>query len=383
MKYLPLVWAALARKPTRSILIFASAIIGFALFGLMAGVNAGFRHMADQARLDRLYVSSRYGGGLTLAQEQEIADLPGVAHTGHFDVLAGYVRQPGNGAAVLMASPGMRDVFPELALGAGWRQLDLVQDGIFLSRAEAARFHVQPGGRFSLLTTTPSRRDGSRLWSFEVLGLVDDISFFPAGFAVANYAYLDEARPLVERSRAGQVWLLVTDRARAEAMARAIEQRFANAPVPVRVDSEKYFFENLGGPDSDLARITEAIAAIGLVMIIFLTGNAMAQSVRERLHEFAVLKTIGFTDRSIVALLFAEAAIPCLLGGMLGLCGAAGLALVLPRFLPPSAQFPMPSLSPPFLALGMGAALLAVLVSTALPALRLARLDVATVLARK
>ena len=63
MRYPPLVWAALARKPARSILIFASAIIGFALFGLMAGVNAGFRHMADQARLDRLYVSSQLSCG--------------------------------------------------------------------------------------------------------------------------------------------------------------------------------------------------------------------------------------------------------------------------------------------------------------------------------
>ena len=73
MKFLPLIWAALARKPARAILTLVSVMIGFTLFGLTIGVGAGFRHLADSARMDRLYVSSRYGGSLTLAQRDLVA----------------------------------------------------------------------------------------------------------------------------------------------------------------------------------------------------------------------------------------------------------------------------------------------------------------------
>src|ERR1700749_4459373 len=85
MKFLPLIWAALTRKPVRSILIFASAAIGFTLFGVTIGVNTGMRHLAEMARLDRLYVTARYGAALTLAQEQEIAGMAGVKQAGAFD----------------------------------------------------------------------------------------------------------------------------------------------------------------------------------------------------------------------------------------------------------------------------------------------------------
>jgi putative ABC transport system permease protein len=384
MKFLPLIWAALTRKPIRSFLIFASAAIGFTLFGVTIGVNSGMRHLADLARLDRLYVSSRYGTGLTLAQEQEIAGLAGVKEAGAFDSVTGYVERPGNNAAVLMADATMRQVFPELGLKPmQWRALDLAQDGVFLSRKEAARFHLAAGDNLRLITQRPSRRDGASLWTFRVLDVVDDIAFFPAGFALGNFEYLEQARPLAQRGHAGQIWLLISDSDRADAAVQEIEQHFANSPDPVRGDSEKAFLESIGGSTSVLALATEAVAAAGLLMIAFLTGNAIAQSVRERIPEFAVLKTIGFTDRAIIALVFAEAAIPCLTGAALGLAAAGLIARQIPRWMPSAAQFPVPDISPPVVVMAFAAALLIVFVTTALPALRLARLDVATALARK
>lgn len=384
MKFMPLIWAALTRKPIRSILIFASAAIGFTLFGVTIGVNTGMRHLAEMARLDRLYVTGRYGTTLTLAQEQEIAGMAGVKQAGAFDSVTGYVERPGNAMAVMMADAGMRPVFPELGLSAAqWRALDLAQDGVYLSRKQAGRFHLAAGDNLRVITRRPSRRDGGSLWTFRVLGVVDDIAFFPAGFALGNFEYLEQARPLAQSGHVGQLWLLVDDPGRADAGVRQIEQHFANSSTPVRVDSEKAFLEGIGGSTSALAIATETIAAAGLLMITFLTGNAIAQSVRERIPEFAVLKTIGFTHRAIIALVFAEAAIPCLAGAALGMAAAAYIARMLPRWVPSAGQFPVPTLSPLVVMLAFAATLLIAFVTTALPALRLARMDVATALARK
>src|SRR5262249_38421350 len=143
---------------------------------------------------------------------------PGVKQAGAFDSVTGYVEQPGNNAAVMMADAGMRAVFPELGLRAAeWRALDLAQDGVFLSRKKAVRFHLKAGDNLRLITLRPSPRDGASLWTFRVLGVVDDIAFFPAGFALGNFEYLEQARPFAQRGHTGQIWLLITDPNRAEA----------------------------------------------------------------------------------------------------------------------------------------------------------------------
>ncbi len=382
MKYLPLIWAALWRKPARTILTFVSVVVGFTLFGITMGLGAGFRHLADTARADRIYVATRNGGSLTLAQRDQIMRLSGVKHVGVFGVVAGYHQAPANNVAVLMLDEEMRQVFSELPVSAGlWRRMDETQNGIILSRTLAARYGVRTGDAFPLIAAQP-KADGPRVWNFAVLGIVDDIPYFPAGFAVGNYAYLDEARLFSQRGTAGQFWLLIEDSSRAEAASSAIDALFANSPVPTRSDSEKVIMENAGGPDSAIVIGTESVAAIGMLMIGFLTGNAIAQSVRERLGEFAVLKTIGFTGRGIILLVFAEAAIPCLSGAAMGLALAKIIALLLPRFVPAVAAFPS-SMSATVVASAFLAAGTIAFFSTALPALRIARLDVATALARR
>ena len=84
------------------------------------------------------------------------------------------------------------------------------------------------------------------------------------------------------------------------------------------------------------------IAMAGMFMVLFLTANGIAQSVRERFAEFATLKTIGFSDRGVLALVFLEAALPCLLGAALGVALASWIATVLPRVFPPGQGVPIP-----------------------------------------
>jgi len=122
------------------------------------------------------------------------------------------------------------------------------------------------------------------------------------------------------------------------------------------------------------------ILAIGFGMTLILTGNAVSQSVRLRIWEFAVLKALGFTACAIIALVFAEVAVPCLAGAIAGLGLAEILAVPLLRLLPHAIRLSHSFVSP-LLAVGsLGIALPLALVSTAIPASRIARLNVAVAL---
>ena len=125
---------------------------------------------------------------------------------------------------------------------------------------------------------------------------------------------------------------------------------------------------------------TLAISAAGITLILFLTANAMAHTVRLRLYEFGVLKALGFSHHWIIALTAAETAAPCLAGAALGLIAAKLLFAALAALLPPLAAFPSPTYTPMIVAAAFIIASLIACVATVIPASRIVRLDAATAL---
>jgi putative ABC transport system permease protein len=117
-----------------------------------------------------------------------------------------------------------------------------------------------------------------------------------------------------------------------------------------------------------------------MFMVLFLTANSLAQAVRERFAEFATLKTIGFSDTGVIALVFVEAAIPCLLGAGLGIGVAEIVSTIMPRFLPPGQGLPIPTMTVMVFVWAVVCAALVAFASAALPALRLKQMDIATAL---
>jgi putative ABC transport system permease protein len=121
---------------------------------------------------------------------------------------------------------------------------------------------------------------------------------------------------------------------------------------------------------------------MGVVMIAFLTSNAIRHSIRERTRELAVLKTLGFSNSKIARLILAEASTPCLAACAAGLCVAAVTAAVLPSISPPGFVLPMPDVDGTVIGSAIGIALAVAMVSAVVPVLRITHLDVAAALAR-
>ena len=379
MKYLPLICAALARRKLRTILTFLSVTAAFTLFGVVMGTDAAFQRMVDVINRSVVVIGARFADNLTDAVGQEIAGMPNVAAVSASGGFCGYYRDPKTRACVMMLDNAAG--WPNAPMTAAqWAQLRARPDGVFLSRQIAAKWSLKKGDIFSIVTSAIPRADGGQTWRFEVLDVLDDTPYWVGGFSFGSYHYFRISRPAADQAKAGWFQAVVKDPAAAENTAIAIDARFANSAIPTEAISERTMRSDDGTAIVNVAMVTRRVAAVGLFMILLLTAHGMAQSVRERLGEFAVLKTVGYSDWGVIALVFAEALAPAILGAGLGLGLAALLAGRNPKLLP-TLYLPEPYLSPAVIAEALFAVILLAFLSVILPAMRLRRLDVAAILA--
>jgi putative ABC transport system permease protein len=382
MKYLPLIWAALWRKPAEFILTLLSVTAAFTLFGTMIGFDASVARLVKVSRPDLIYVYPRFSNNLPLAYREQILHLPGVAKIGYLGSIPGaYYQDKKNRLFIRMVDEGWINVmtawFPVTPIQ--WHQLQASPSGVFVSRVIAERFHLKPGDAFPILTQVMTRQDGGKFWPFTVIGILEESPQSPFGYVLGNYTYLDESRPLAQRGTVTFYDVLAKDSDRGGDTAKAVDAMFANSSVPTNSDTDKAEAESGAQAGINIPFVTMVVAGAGLFMILFLTGNGIAQSVRERIPEFAMLKTLGFSDGNVMMLVFAEAAIPCVWGAVLGLGLAAAFARKIPLLLP-GVYLPVPIMPPSVLGLAIACAVLMALLSVVTPVLRLKRLDVAAAL---
>lgn len=379
MKYIPLVLAGLWRKPARTILTFLSIVVAFVLFGILSSVRASFTHQLEILRLDRLYVDARFGGVMPMAYMSRIASVPGVKAIVPSTALNGYWKEQANNLTIVMTNEDYVAARPEYTITrAQMRELDRLRTGIIVSKALARRQFWKVGDRIPLISQT-AQQDGSKTWTFNIVALADNTDNpDEALFALGSYKYFDEAR-VENRSTTNRFIVRISNGDRAAQVGRAIDAIFANSPQPTRTNSEKNSAQ--GGLTLDeISFFTFAITGAVLFMILFITGNTMMQSMRERVPEFAVLKTIGFSDRGVLALVLAEAVVLCVAAGLAGL---AVVKLVVPIFRDslPNGIGTLLLLPWSAAAMGLGFALVMALISAFIPALRMKRLNVVDALA--
>jgi putative ABC transport system permease protein len=378
MKYLPLLWAGLLRRPARSILTLLSLMIAFLLVGLMTGLDASLAQFFERARIDRIIVVARFGGPLPIAYVDQIRRLDGVTDIAPSGVVAGYYQEPRNPMAITMTDANGALVQPEWHIPPQlFARLEQVQTGIIVSRMMAARYGWREGDVVPVQSPL-ARQDGAKLWSFNVLAIVPDDDLFPVGFAVGNYPYLDQARA-EGKGTVRDIRLLVRDAAHAVQTGNAIEALFANSAVPVSALPERTAYENALTRVMNIDFFTRGVSAAALFMIMFLTRNVIAQAVRERIPEFAVMKTMGFSERGIFALVLAEAACLCLVGAGFGLLIAQATPSLLRRALPPTDTL-LPVITPGVAAGVLACALVVAAVSGLPAAWRLRRMSIVNAL---
>ena len=376
MKFLPLIWAGLWRRPARTLLTLLSVVIAFLLFGLLQGVDSAFARIIGQQKLDRMFVDPRFGQPIPYSYKAQVEKVQGITRITEVHFMPAYYRDMQNGMLVIFTIPSIwLAIRPEyeiakaqVAAAAGTRTAVIVSDWL------AQHNGWKVGDHISIKGGIPRKDGGSTDWTFDIVGLMHNTESSESRNMLANYTYLDEARA----SGPGVVsrfLLRIDDAAHAGRVARDIDALFANSPVTTRTQSEQDQAQAALAQIGDFKFFTRAVMGAVFFALLFLTLNTTMESVRERTSELGTLKTLGYSDTSVLVLVVAESVALFAAGTCIGLAIAAGL------FPLASNIIGVASLPALVVALGAALAVAAAVLSAIVPAWRARSLSIVQALA--
>jgi putative ABC transport system permease protein len=383
MKFAHLIWSNLRRKKLRTSLTLLSVMVAFILFGLLSAIQQALVGGVQMANADRLIVRHKVSIIQLLPESYKarMDRIPGVDFATHQTWFGGIYQDPKN---FFMQNPVEPEKFlkmhPEIILPPDQMQAWLqTRTGAIVGRKAAERFHWKIGDKVPIRSTIWSQTDGSQTWTFDIVGIYEgkdkNIDTTPLFF---RYDYFDEAR----RGGKGQVgWftIRIKDPSQAAEVAKLVDAEFENSSAETKTEPEGAFIQGWAKQIGNIVFIVAAILSAVFFTILLVTGNTMAQAVRERTGELGVLKAIGFTNAQVVALVLAESCLLTVLGGVVGL----GLSwLMISRGDPTGGLLPLFSFPPRDLLTGFGISIALGFVTGIFPALQAMRLRVADALRR-
>jgi putative ABC transport system permease protein len=382
MKYLPLLWHSLFRRKVRTIFTLLAVLVAFTLYGFLAAIEAAFGMGVELAGNERLVLIHKVSIIQLLPESylERIRATPGVTDVCHQTWFGGIYQDPKNFFMQTPVDPeSLLRMFPEFKLPDDQKKAWIAdQQGAIVGRATAEKYGWKVGDRIPIQATIWRKKDNSSNWEFNLDGIYDgaeqgtDVTQF-----FFHYKYFDESR-LFGQGSVGWYTVRIADASKAAQIAQALDGQFANSPAETKTTTEKAVVQAFANQVGNIALIVRSIIGMAFFIILLVTANTMAESVRERTSEVAVLKTLGFTDGRVLALVLVESCLIAGVGGFLGL-GVAGL--MVPRI--PTGNL-LPNLFVPKASLGVGIALVLGLgfVAGIFPALRAMRLRIVDALRR-
>ncbi|HLT45439.1 MAG TPA: FtsX-like permease family protein [Luteimonas sp.] len=386
MKYMHLVWAALFRRKTRTFLTLISILAAFLLFGLLDGVRSSFEQAGQTANgAQRLQTQSRLSfiQTLPISLYPRIQQVDGVSAVSYASWFGGAYRDPRNQIFSFAVAPNYLDLFPEMQVDPAERaKFEATRTGVLVGEKLMQRFGWKVGQKLPLQSLIFPNADGSKNWTFDIVGTVrvskDDSQAWFDQMLLMHYKYFEESTPYVD----GDVgWYVsrVSDVNQADRIAKAIDALSVNSDHETRTMTEQAAAQSWMKQLADIGLIVGSIMGAVFFTLVLLTGNTMAQAVRERIPELAVLKTIGFSDGSVLAMVLAESVLLVLIGGVLGVALSTAFGPAVAGLTQGAIQIPALGLQGWLQALGWMVAI--GLVVGALPALRAMRLNIVDALA--
>ena len=380
MKFLPLIWAGVWRRPGRTALTLISIVSAFVIFGMLQGFTSGLDRLVANAQADVLVTQSRVGplDLLPLADLDALKRTPGVKAVARIVFFGGPFRRPGAFLPAHAIDPDeARAVDDKLRITpAQWAALKATKSGALAPADTAKLYGFKVGDRIPLTPQFYANKRGGKAFPVDVVGIYpsnpEDNVF--GGIILLNYDYIDQIRV----SGAGTVndyLVRIEDPLKSGTLSLAIDRQFANSAHETKTYSLRQLALASVARLGDVGLAVRLISGAVFFALLFSVGSVMIQSGRERTVELAVLKTLGFGDAAVVALTIAEAVMICLAAASVGLLISAALYPTVMKAI----QFNVKA--GPALSAGLIVALLLALIAGAIPAWRAARLSIVDALA--
>ena len=371
LRFIPLILKNSFRNRRRSILTVLSMGASLCLLGILFSLYQSL-FLGEPSPAQALRLITRHRVSLTnflpASYEAKIRAIAGVKDVTSWTWFGGAYkdsRDPSNFFARFAVEPdhyfGVR---PDVKLDESVRQAFLKErTGAITTAKLADKLQWKVGDRITLIGDIfPVTLE------FKLVGLYED----PEGSDsfLFNREYLREALPPGSKFRdvAGTYYILGDSVDSMPKIAKAVDEMFDNAPQPTKTESEKQFQLSFVSFLGNLKLFLAAICAAVTFTILLVSGNTMAMSVRERVREVGILKTLGFTSGEVLGIILGEASIISLVGGVFGLLLATLLVSGLKSAPIQFANIAQMSISPAIWGLCMGVALLIGLFSAFIPA---------------
>jgi putative ABC transport system permease protein len=346
---------------------------------MLQGLKTGVDHAAAAARADLLIVHSRLSflaASLPAGSLDQIKSVPGVELVVPVDIFGATYQKPTQwlGVVAIGLVKDWQSAFTFAIAPEHLAAFEKQRTAALVRKELAAKYGWKIGDRIPLMSHT-AHMDGSTDWAFDVVGTFSDsdVGSGPDNILV-NLAYVEEAR-ILGKGTVQHFNVAISDAQQAAAVSDEIDRRFANSPQETKTESLLELAQARAQEIGDMNFLIRAIVGAALAALLFATASMMMQSIRERRLELAVLKAVGFTDRSVFLLILAEALLVCVAAAAFGLALATVLLPIAGTFV---VGLSMPKI---VIAIGLGLAIVVALVSAVVPAVQAARLKVATALA--
>jgi putative ABC transport system permease protein len=332
-RYFSLAYKNSVRNKRRSVLTISSIAVSLCLLGVLIAIyHALYFSKATPGQALRLIVRHKVSlaQAFPSAYEQKIRRVPGVVEVSPWNWYGGtykdnrdqknfFARFAVNPAAFLRIRTQLE--MPDDQRGAFINE----RTACIVSRNLADSLNLKIGDRITLTGDIyPGKLE------LVVRGIFEDPDAQSSLFF--NVEYLRESLPLARRGFDSTVAVLADSPEDVPRIARAIDDMFAESSPPTKTESEQQFTLSFVSFLGNVKLFLLSICGAVTFTILLVSGNTMAMSVRERIKEVGILKTLGFTNGAILGLIMGEALTISLIGGVIGvllasvLCGGVGRA---------------------------------------------------------
>jgi len=370
------------RHKARTAFTILSVATAFAIFAVLSAVAQGLSGQLHFITAQRLVTASRLSGQrLPVAYVEQIASVPGVQAVTYNVQFDGYYQQPNRTVSVLAFDvTTLLQVYPEFSISPAQRQKFMSdREGAIAGAALAEQMGWRVGDTVPI-RGGPPQRDGSTTWYFHLDGVYH--ANLPLGyqkFFAVNYAYLNEGLALAAfKDSVEQFNEVASDPTQMSRIANDIDKKFAGGPIRTVTRSEQEQTLSMLRQFGDIGALVTYVGIAVFFSMLLISGNTIANSVRERLGELAVMRALGFGRPQIAVLILLEAS------ALIGVGTAVGLAAgwLVTRKMSPIMVMVLQGFTLTWRAIGtaIGLALLFVLMIWLLPGRRAARLPIAETL---
>jgi putative ABC transport system permease protein len=287
MKFLPLFLATLRRKPIRTALTIGSIFVAFLLFGILKTMQGALAMGADLAGVDRLATMHKMSliQSFPISYANRIRGVDGVVAVTPFIWMGGIYQDERNQVAAQGTdAEKFLEVYSEYKLPPEQRA-DWLSDraSAIVGKSLAERFKWKVGDTVPVRSSFFRKADGgSDTWDMRIAGIYETTNGDNSSLYF-HYDYVNEA--LAQNAgRDLAVWIVMKIRNPAEAqkVSAAVDAMFANSPAETKTATESAFIQGFANQLGNIAMIVTAVASAVFFTMLLVTGNTMAQSVRER-----------------------------------------------------------------------------------------------------